>query len=462
LAGRRNRAAAVAAEPVDQPWHLPDDWEWERLSAVSDIPERGEPRTKFSDRFSYLDVSAIDAGTLSPRTIPVAYAPSRARQFLRPNDTIISGVRVYLRNFAFVEEGGPDVASTAFCVLRPKQKIDPKYLFYWIRSDQFIQRLLSLQRGNSPPAVLDADIREQPIPVPPLPVQRKIVSRVSKLFAEIEEGESALADARAGLDTHRKSILNAAVTGQLTANWRNENSNVETGSDLLRRIESMRNRTATSRGRLRARAMENEGNSSVLPALPDTWTWASLPQLGEFGRGKSKHRPRNDPRLYGGPYPFIQTGIVAAGNGTIDAFDQTYSELGVAQSKLWPAETVCITIAANIAASGILKFAACFPDSVVGLICCKSIVPEFVEIFIRTARENLERFAPATAQKNINLEILYELRVPLPPTAEQREIVRLVNQSEQMAADFDGEISTQIRDLKQSVLQAAFRGKLVE
>src|SRR5690606_11642952 len=85
-----------------------------------------------------------------------------------------------------------------------------------------------------------------------------------------------------------------------------------------------------------------------------------------FGRGKSRHRPRNDPKLYGGEYPFIQTGDIRNCDGFVVDHSQTYNEVGLAQSKLWPEGTVCITIAANIAETGILGFDACFPDSVIG------------------------------------------------------------------------------------------------
>ena len=100
-------------------------------------------------------------------------------------------------------------------------------------------------------------------------------------------------------------------------------------------------------------------NSEGLPEL-------TLPELGEFGRGVSKHRPRNDPKLLGGKYPLIQTGEVANSNLYITEYESTYSELGFKQSKLWQKGTLCITIAANIAKTAILTFDACFPDSVVG------------------------------------------------------------------------------------------------
>jgi type I restriction enzyme S subunit len=101
----------------------------------------------------------------------------------------------------------------------------------------------------------------------------------------------------------------------------------------------------------------------------------------------------------------------------------------VEQSRLWPAGTMCITIAANIADSATLGFDACFPDSVVGFI---PELPEldvrYFEFFLRTAKSHLEDFAPSTAQKNINLEILGLLSVPLPPAKEIRRIVAKVDQ----------------------------------
>ena len=94
---------------------------------------------------------------------------------------------------------------------------------------------------------------------------------------------------------------------------------------------------------------------------------ATLPDLGKFGRGVSKHRPRNDIKLLGGKYPLIQTGDIANAGLYITSYSNTYSELGLRQSKMWDKGTLCITIAANIAKTAILEFDACFPDSVVGL-----------------------------------------------------------------------------------------------
>ena len=130
--------------------------------------------------------------------------------------------------------------------------------------------------------------------------------------------------------------------------------------------------------------------------------------------------------LYGGDFPFIQTGEVARASGWIQHHSKTYNHLGLNQSRLWPKGTLCITIAANIAETGILAYPACFPDSIVGLVTERPTLTKFLDYFMRTARFDLTRYAPATAQKNINLATLSRLTVPLPPAVEQERIVKLL------------------------------------
>ena len=147
-------------------------------------------------------------------------------------------------------------------------------------------------------------------------------------------------------------------------------------------------------------------------------------------RGRSRHRPRNDERLFeNGVYPFIQTGDVANSDGRIRSADKFYSEFGLAQSRLFPAGTLCITIAANIANTAILDIDACFPDSVVGVIVDKEVAStEYLEYLMRTVKDDLAKFAPATAQKNINNQILSDLQLPIAPLAEQRRIVARIEE----------------------------------
>lgn len=154
----------------------------------------------------------------------------------------------------------------------------------------------------------------------------------------------------------------------------------------------------------------------------------TLPELGEFGRGISKHRPRNDPKLLGGKYPLIQTGEVANSELYITSYENTYSELGLRQSKMWQAGTLCITIAANIAKTAILTFDACFPDSVVGFKANDKTNNIFIHYWFSFFQAILETQAPESAQKNINLKILSELKIIVPPIEQQNEFAEFVAQ----------------------------------
>ena len=158
--------------------------------------------------------------------------------------------------------------------------------------------------------------------------------------------------------------------------------------------------------------------------LPET----TLPELGEFGRGVSKHRPRNDPKLLGGKYPLIQTGDVAAANLYITEYSNSYSELGLEQSKMWSKDTLCITIAANIAKTAILDFDACFPDSVVGFSANEKTNNIFIHYWFSFFQAILEAQAPESAQKNINLKILSEVKVIVPERSRQDEFATFVHQ----------------------------------
>ena len=166
-----------------------------------------------------------------------------------------------------------------------------------------------------------------------------------------------------------------------------------------------------------------------IPIDPD-WPSVSLDAICQIRRGKFSHRPRNDPRFYGGQYPFIQTGDVTRANGGKISFTQTLNDDGLAISRLFEPPIVVITIAANIGETAVLDFPACFPDSVIGLIPKPGVDAWFLEYIMRTKKEYLNLIAPRSAQKNINIRILKAVKIPLPPLKIQQAIVAEI-QSEQ-------------------------------
>ena len=197
----------------------------------------------------------------------------------------------------------------------------------------------------------------------------------------------------------------------------------------------------------------------------DNWDKKKLSEVAiDFGRGRSRHRPRNDKKLYGGQYPFIQTGEIRNSNHFITEYSQTYNEIGLAQSKLWPKGTLCITIAANIAETGVLTFDACFPDSVIGCVFDETKTNiDYVEYLLQSFKAILQAEGKGSAQDNINLGTFEKHSFPFPDKTKQDEIVNKLDSMRNNIAKLEQIYEQKIKaldELKQSILQKAFNGEL--
>lgn len=310
-----------------------------------------------------------------------------------------------------------------------------EYLLYIIKFNQKMFR--ENKKGSAIPHLDKKLFKELSINLPPLAEQGRIVAKIEELFAGIDAGVENLKSVKNQIALYRQSVLKSAFDGTLTAKWREQ-------KHFIKHYIAM---------------------DKTPFEIPHEWEWFKLSQLGNIGRGKSKHRPRNDKKLFGGKYPFIQTGEIKACKRYLKDYTETYSDFGLAQSKLWSENTLCITIAANIAETAILKIKACFPDSVVGFIKNDLISKiEYIEYYIRLIRENLDKAAPATAQKNINLQTLNEILVPVPTLAEQERIVAEIESRFERADALETAVDRALSDaekLKQAVLKKAFSGELV-
>ena len=265
-------------------------------------------------------------------------------------------------------------------------------------------------------------------------------------WARISEHFDTLFTTETSIDALKQTILQLAVMGKLVP----QDPNDEPASELLKRIAQEKAQLVKDGKMKKQKQLPPISDGEKPFELPDGWEWCRLTDIGELARGKSKHRPRNDPALYtNGEYPLVQTGDVARSGGCIRTFSAMYNKVGLNQSRLWPKGTLCITIAANIADSGILEFDACFPDSVVGFTPYDKEIPViYFHYLMITIKSSLEKFAPSTAQKNINLDVLSQVFVPCPPLKEFLRIVgktrMLLKQCEQIKSCFKSAQQTQL------------------
>ena len=372
-------------------------WEYKKLGEVccpKNKIQRAARCFDSSDKILYIDISSID-NTIQKVTditsVTFGDAPSRAQQKIEYGDIVVSTVRPNLKNIAIIDRYEPNiVASSGFCVLRNTECIERNYLFHYVTSDIFTQHLMKITTGANYPAVRDQDVRDSIIPLPPKSTQLAIVSELDKINELIRLKKEQLKD----FDNLAQSIF------------------YEMFGDPV----------------------ENEMG----------WEVKKLGEFGELARGVSKHRPRNAPELLGGKMPLIQTGDVANSDFYIRKYSSTYSDLGVAQSKVWEAGTLCITIAATIGKCAILSFTACFPDSVVGYKPNKDTNTIYMFFIFKNMQKMLEEFAPGVAQKNINLKILSGLNIPLPPLPLQHLFAQRIEQIEHQKS----EVQKAITDLE--------------
>lgn len=171
------------------------------------------------------------------------------------------------------------------------------------------------------------------------------------------------------------------------------------------------------------------------------WKKVTLDQMGIISRGRSRHRPRNDARLFGGKYPFIQTGDIGAAGLYVTKYSQTYNEEGLSQSKLWDKDTLCITIAANIADTALLAFPACFPDSVMGFIPFENIANvKFVKYCFDILQKDCQQISQGTAQDNLSWEKLSTILFPCPPIEVQNKIATVLSRYDSLIENYQKQI----------------------
>lgn len=190
-------------------------WVTKALGDVLQKTETDDPARAPLREFDYVDVSSVSNQTFrieQTQRLAGKDAPSRARRLVRTNDILFATVRPTLRRIAIVPSSlDKQVCSTGYFVLRPKDILDPRFVFYWLFTDAFMASMERLQKGASYPAVTDAEMRAQRIAFPTLPEQRRIVAILDEAFASIAAARAAteknLCSARLLFVSHLKDLF---------------------------------------------------------------------------------------------------------------------------------------------------------------------------------------------------------------------------------------------------------------
>ena len=309
-----------------------------------------------------------------------------------------------------------------YSVCSPIQDAEPRYYAHTVREMARSKWILSLAKGIRERSTdfRYGEFAKQYLPLPPLPEQRAIVRYLDHVDRRIRRYVDAKEKLVALLEEEKQAVVNRAVTRGLDPNVRLKPSGVEWLGDV-----------------------------------PEHWEVRRLRQVAGILRGKFTHRPRNDPSLYDGSYPFIQTGDVSGAGKLITEYRQTLNEQGLAVSKMFPSGTLVMTIAANIGDVAILDFDACFPDSVVGIAPNKNLDRDHLYYLLKAMKFEFLREAPVNTQGNLNIGRIGSMEVAIPPFPEQSVIAVFLDKA---TANIDSAIA---RARRQIELLREYRTRLI-
>lgn len=405
-----------ALVPVEeQPYEVPENWCWTYLL-------NGFAECKDGNR------KPINASERAEREGDIPYYGATGQagwidDYLTDEQLVLLGedgapFLELLKDKAYLIEGKAWVNNHAHIIKSHYGEVGNKYILHYLNVFNFHGYV----NGTTRLKLTQASMRTIPVPLPPLAEQKRIVEQIESLFAKLDEAKEKALSVVESFELREKAIYKKAFEGNLTNSWRAEN-----GINI------------------------------------SEWEEIPFEKLGKLERGRSKHRPRNDKRLFGGKYPFIQTGDVAGAGMYVTSHKQTLSEFGFEQSRMFPKGTLCITIAANIGDAAILSYDCCFPDSVVGFTPGEKCLNKYMYFYLQEIKAELEYIAPATAQKNLNLKLLGKVEIKVPSLKEQEKIVEIlekqINDQENIVEKAENVIET-IDVMKKSILAKTFRGEL--
>jgi type I restriction enzyme, S subunit len=386
---------------------LRDGWRIVRFGEVAinvDITEHN-PLANGLERYVGLD--HIDPESLHiKRWGLIEEGTSFTRKFVK-GQVLFGKRRAYQRKVAIADFDG--ICSGDILVFEAKNDLLPELLPFIVQSDGFYEYALSTSAGSLSPRTTWKDLAAYEFALPPEDEQR----RIADILWAVDEAN----------ELHQKAINDAKTTLELLIHHLMQHG-------------------------LNGAAIEIHDNITC----PKHWKIKTLQDIAVVDRGRFAHRPRNLPRFYGGQYPFVQTGDVARSDGMLQSYEQTLSEEGKTISRSFGPNSILITIAAIIGETAITPFEVWCPDSLVGIVPHDEVNVNFIEFYLRTVQKFLnERAATQSAQKNINLNVLRPLKIPIPPLEEQNVISTFLL-SFQKQIQQQREHLLKIHDLKNAIL----------
>ena len=456
-------------QEVEIPHSIPSGWTWTTIGDLASEVEKINPNDDPEREFIYLDIASIENRTneiTSPKRYLGKAAPSRARQLVRSGDILFSTVRTYLKNIAMVNEiYDGQLASTGFCVIRPLDPISRKLVLYYVQGNSFLNPLTLIQRGTSYPAVRDSDVFAQPIPIPPLNEQHRIVAKVEELFTKLDAGAKSLQTIKVQLKRYRQSVLKSAFEGKLTEEWRRTHRDgLEPASKILECIREEQRKTAAKK------YVPPSLDTINLSELPEGWAWTRVGEVATRIQYGSSEKATED----SSGVPVLRMGNIQEGNlifEDLKYFSKDYPQLNdfmLDSGDILFNRTNSAELVGKTAVYEHWHPKVAFASYLIRVKVNDRIYdPQILAFFINSyygRRYITSVVSQQVGQANVNGTKLFAMPIPLTSLSEQKAIGEEIKRRFSIAEDVEKTVVNGLRQtkkLRHSILKRAFEGKLV-
>ena len=455
----RRRAERPVIE-VGALWPLPDGWNWSELGDVCEPSQYGWTTKADSEGdLHFLRTTDISSGRLDWDTVPFCHdAPKDVERYLvKPGDILISRAGSVGKSF-LVDDAKRAVFASYLIRYRPK--VEPRYVYYWLQTHAYWAQIVDNTAGIAVPNVNASKLDRIAIPLPDATTQRSIVARIDELFAELDDGEEEMRRARVDLETYRKSLLKAAVTGELTADWRSGKSGASS---------PLQKATDETPGRRTRQLDPSPEQTALLWALPKTWEWSQVGRMAFVTKLAGFEYTKHVVYAVDGDLPVLK----AENAGPLGFRPTQYSRVRSAdvsmltRSRLEGGEVLIVFVGAGTGqVAAVPRGQEFFLGPNIGMIRPNErLIPEYLELYLRSpvGKHLLLTSMKAVAQPSLSMTTIRQTPIALPTVDEQEEIVRRAREAVGAAEDLRIEVCGGTADsFRQSILAAAFRGDLVQ
>ena len=400
----KKSAATDKSHYENVPFEIPENWCWVTGNDIFNAMISCKPQ---GDEFKYIDIDSIDNKNhriISPKILKVKNAPSRASRYTQPGDVLFSMVRPYLKNIALVEEDSC-IASTGFFVCSPMQLLTSEYCYYMMLSDYVIYGLNQYMKGDNSPSINNGHITSWLYPIPPINEQLRISAEIKKWFVFIDDLERGKIELESLVKQVKSKILDLAISGKLVP----QDPNDEPAIELLKRINP---------------SFEPCDNSHY-ENLPQGWTIVGLHSVAEIITGSTPSKLNAE--YYNGDVPFYKPNDLDQGRH-VRCASEYLSQQGKSISRSIPCNSIAVCCIGSIGKCGFIEKEGVTNQQINTIVPNDAIFPLYMYYFCNSSTfiDELKSLSSAVTISIVNKSKLSTIQIPLPPIAEQKRIISVI------------------------------------